>query len=130
MRLPDRCRICIGGFIRQEAAVGSRQRVSPHIGSAQNSAFSYVCGCHSDLMDDHQSELAEAMETRGHCLYASNPDEVVSSIQVSPLRCCNQSSRTLSQRIFEFEPKPLPESAVARFAGLVDDEMGFVANSL
>merc|ERR1711865_559938 len=64
----------------------------------------------SDLMDDHQSELAEAMESRGHLLQASSPAQLVEKFE----------------SIFDFVPKPLPPSNLREFAGLVDQEMGFV----
>ena len=38
--------------------------------------------CGSDLMDDHQSELAESMENRGHLLQAASPAQLVEKFKV------------------------------------------------
>lgn len=66
----------------------------------------------SRLMDDHQRELADAMEERGYLYVVSDPESL--------------RNEEVLAAIEDFVPSPFPGGEVGVFAALLDEHMGFV----
>ena len=63
----------------------------------------------TELADNHQIELAQALSERGHLEYAASPGSVIDAIQDLKMD----------------RPIPLPASDLKPFTQLLDEEMGF-----
>lgn len=70
----------------------------------------------SILMDDHQTELAEAMGTRGYLHVVPDPSLL------------SRGDGHVMREIEEFDPKPFPGGNDGEFAAMLDEHMGFAVS--
>lgn len=73
----------------------------------------------SRLMDDHQTELADAMGTRGYLHVVPDPSHLLGE----------EDGMRVLREIEEFEPAPFPGGDEGVFAALLDEHMGFVGST-
>lgn len=79
----------------------------------------------STLLDNHQQELASALESSGHLKVSDIPSVVLDHSQSSFLI---PDHRDLAKNVELFDPESLvefPQFDGSRFARILDEEMGF-----